>query len=284
MLNHGDRAHCPTWHCRGTRHAASERALPVPLEPSAYYRKHLAALHQELLDSPIARAYFNGADIRLDGTDLLPDDHFELPFGIVSTIEFAHLFSVFDGSRVHQQIAKEAVRDTPPGLYFTIVNSHVIQSPHKNRLGIYRDQRGGVDLFIDGLHVDHYFLDERQTPPALGTVAFALCAITAYLAGLSQVSLVAAGGRGFDGRYVGYKIWPKLGFDAPLERSEVSHIANLAHCNSVQDVLAVDPIWWESHGTQRLMTFDLAADSISWRKLLPYIGRKLSMRVPHEQD
>lgn len=248
----------------------------MPLQHSDFYRTDLAALHQELLASPIAHAYFNGTGIRLDGTDLLPDDYFELPFGTVSTIEFAHLFSVFDGSRVHQQIAKEAEQDAPPGLYFTVVNNHVIQNPHKNRLGIYRGQHGEADLFIDGLHVDHYFLNEHQTPPTLGTVAFALCAITAHLAELAQISLVAAGGRGFDHRYVGYKVWPKFGFNAPLEPGEVARLPHLTHCASVQDVLAADPAWWEDHGSQRLMTFDLAGGSTSWRKLLPYVGKKLS--------
>ncbi|AEB85307.1 hypothetical protein [Alicycliphilus denitrificans] len=248
----------------------------MPHAPSDFYRTRLAGLHQQLQNSPIARTYLTGTGIRFDGVDLMPDDQFELPFGSFSTVEFAHLFSVFDGSRVHQQVAKEPVRDAPPGLYFTVVNNHVIQSPHKNRLGIYTDQRGEADLFIDGLHVDHYFLNEHQTPPTLGTIAFALCAIAAHLAGLSQVSLVAAGGRGFGDQYVGYKVWPKLGFDAPLEPGEVAHVLHLAHCSTVQQVLAADPAWWEEQGSQRLMTFDLAADSTSWQKLLPYVSRKLS--------
>jgi len=248
----------------------------VPLALSDFYRRHLAVLHRQLLASPITRTYFTGTGIRLDGAELMPGDQFELPFGTFSTIEFAHLFSVFDGSRVHQQIAKEPAQDAPPGLYFTVVNTRIIQSPHKNRLGVYTDQRGAADLFIDGLHVDRYFLNEHRTPPTLGTIAFALCAITAHLAGLAQVSLVAAGGRGFDSRYVGYKVWPKLGFDAPLEPGEIAQAPHLAHCHSVQDVLAVDAAWWEDQGSQRLMTFDLAARSTSWQKLLAYVGRKLS--------
>ena len=248
----------------------------MPHAPSDFYQTHLAGLHQQLQNSPIARAYLTGTGIRFDGVDLAPDDQFELPLGSFSTVEFAHLFSVFDGSRVHQQAAKEPVQDAPPGLYFTVVNNHVIQSPHKNRLGIYTDQRGEADLFIDGLHVDHYFLNGHQTPPTLGTIAFALCAITAYLTGLSQVSLVAAGGRGFDDQYVGYKVWPKLGFDASLEPGEVAHVPHLAHCSTVQQVSATDWTWWEDQGSQRLMTFDLAAHSTSWQKLLPYVSRKLS--------
>jgi hypothetical protein len=212
----------------------------VPPAPSDFYLTHLADLHQQLLASPVAHAYFNGTGIRFDGIPLQPENHFALPFGTVSTIEFAHLFSVFDGSRVHQQLAKHAVYDAPPGLYFSVINNHIIQGPHKNRLGIYRGQYGESDLFIDALHVDHYFLNKHRAPVALGTIAFSLCAITAHLAGLSQVSLVAAGGQGFGDRYIGYKVWPKLGFDAPLDPNEVIATPHLAHCTTVQEVLAVD--------------------------------------------
>lgn len=248
----------------------------MPLAISEFYQTHLAGLHQQLQTSSIACEYLTGTNIRFDGNNLTPEDQFELPFGTFSTVEFAHLFSIFDGSRVHQQAAKEPVQDAPPGLYFTVVNNQVIQSPYKNRLGIYTDQKGEADLFIDGLHIDHYFLHGHRTPPTLGTIAFALCAITAHLTGLSQVSLVAAGGRGFDEQYIGYKVWPKLGFDAPLEAGEVADTPHLAHCSTVQQVLATDSAWWEDQGSQRLMTFDLAAHSTSWQKLLPYVYRKLS--------
>ena len=100
--------------------------------------------------------------------------------------------------------------------------------------------------------------------------------VTAHLAGLSRVSLVAAGGQGFDRRYIGYKVWPRLGFDAPLQSGEVAQSPHLAGCHSVQDVLAVDAAWWDDHGSQRIMTFDLTASSTSWRELLPYVSRKLA--------
>jgi len=121
----------------------------VPLAPSNFYLTHLAGLHQKLLTSPIVHTYFNGTAIRLDGIELLPNDQFSLPFGTFSTVEFAHLFSVFDGSRVHQQFAHKTEQDAPPGIYFTVINSHILQSPYKNRLGIYTDRRGDSDLFID---------------------------------------------------------------------------------------------------------------------------------------
>jgi hypothetical protein len=95
------------------------------------------------------------------------------------------------------------------------------------------------------------------------------------------VSLVAAGGKGFNRRHVGYKVWPKLGFDADLLPGELDGAAVCDGCQTVQDALAVDPAWWEQNGSQRRMTFDLAADSRSWRKLLPYVRSKVSVEDPH---
>jgi len=249
----------------------------MPLEPTGFYRTHLAGLHRQLLSSPLTRTYLTGTGIRLDGRALNPDDLYKLPIGIFSIVELAHLLSAFDGSRIHEQAERAYGADeAPPGLYFTVVNPLLIQHPGKNRLGLYADPSGGTDLFIDGLHIDHYVLNERNTPPTLGTIAFALCAITAHLARLFQVSLLAAGGRGFSERYIGYKVWPKLGFNAPLRPDEVAHVPHLAHCQSVQEVLVTDPQWWEDNGSQRMMTFDLTACSASWQKLLPYTRKKLS--------
>jgi hypothetical protein len=39
----------------------------------------------------------------------------------------------------------------------------------------------------------------------------------------------------------------------------------------VQDLLEIDEAWWAANGSQRLMEFDLAADSRSWTKLLDYL-------------
>jgi hypothetical protein len=114
----------------------------------------------------------------------------------------------------------------------------------------------------------------------LGTLAFSLCAITAHLSGLGQITLVAAGGQNGDPRHIGYKVWPKFGFDAPLLYGEIDGAPHLAGCTTVQDVIARDEAWWVGHGTQRHMTFDLTPASTSWRKLLAYAHRKLSDGKP----
>lgn len=53
-------------------------------------------------------------------------------------------------------------------------------------------------------------------------------------------------------------------------------------CQTVQDVLDVDAAWWEQNGSQRRMTFDLAAESRSWRELLPYALSKMAVEDLHD--
>ena len=247
-----------------------------------FYQSQLAELHQRLLGHAVVQSHLTGTGLRFDGAELSAADRFELPFGEISTLEFAHLFSVFDGSRVHQQAEKKPSHDdAPPGLYFTVINNRLIQNQHKNRVGLVTVEIGTTDLFIDALHIDHFFLNERNTPPNLGTFAFALSAIAAHRLGLAHVSLIAAGGKGFNPRHIGYKVWPKLGFDADLLAAEIDEAPQCNGCRTVLDVLAIDPKWWEQNGSQRRMTFDLAADSRSWRKLLPYVLSKASVEDPH---
>ena len=249
---------------------------------TSYYQQHLEDLHHRLLGHAVVQSCLSGTGIRFDGADLSAADRFELPFGVISTLEFAHLFSVFDGSRVHQQAEKKPSHDgAPPGMYFTVINNRLIQSQHKNRAGLVTEEVGTTDLYIDALHIDHFFLNERNTPPSLGTFAFALSAITAHRLGLARVSLVAAGGRGFHPRHIGYRVWPKLGFDAELLPGELADPLGPVGCQTVQDVLAVDAAWWEHNGSQRRMTFDLAAHSRAWRKLLPYVLSKVSVEDSH---
>ncbi|SIT49710.1 conserved hypothetical protein [Paraburkholderia ribeironis] len=207
---------------------------------------------------------------------------------------------VFDGSRVSEQEQPGiGLDDALPGTYFTVVNREVIHEGHKNRIGIYEEERDGASLHLGdadavppeadeppvpqldegdaglarAVHVDHLFL-RRQAPDYLGTVAFALCAMTAHRMGFTHISLIAGGGRGHNPNMIGYFFWPKLGFDAPLGPDETGAHPEFAACETVQDVLAIDGQWWRDNGTQRWMEFDLAPDSPAWRKLLDYLREK----------
>lgn len=138
----------------------------MPLQTRDYYRRHLAPLHQQLLRHAITQHYLSGTGIRYDGKDLVDTDMFSFPFCTLSTLELAHLFSIFNGSRVHLQAQhSDGADNAPPGLYFTVINNKVIQGPHKNRSGIFVAETDTVGLFMDGLHIDHFFLNKRLTPP-----------------------------------------------------------------------------------------------------------------------
>jgi hypothetical protein len=59
-----------------------------------FYQSHLAELHQRLLGHAVVQSYLTGTGLRFDGAELSAADRFELPFGEISTLEFAHLFGL----------------------------------------------------------------------------------------------------------------------------------------------------------------------------------------------
>jgi hypothetical protein len=249
----------------------------MPLAPTEYYLEALCRLHQALLAEPIVQTYLTGTDIRNDGPTLQPSDEVILPFGVLSPMEFAHLFCIYNGSRVHRQAENMVSLDQAPvGLYFTIINNHVLQNQHKNKFGLILEDAQTPGLVIQYLFTEHFYLNERRTPRKLGTFSFALCAITAHLAGLKHIDLIAAGGEGFEKRHIGYMFWPTLGFDGPIDPEETANAAHLHGCKTVQEVLLVDAKWWEDNGSQRRMRFDLVPQSKSWLKLIHYARSKLS--------
>lgn len=52
-----------------------------------------------------------------------------------------------------------------------MINNRLIQNQHKNRVGLVTEELGTTGLFIDAVHIDHFFLNEQSTPPSLGTFA-----------------------------------------------------------------------------------------------------------------
>lgn len=119
--------------------------------------------------------------------------------------------------------------------------------------------------------------DEHFFNGLLGSVSFALSAIAAYKLGFTSITLIAAGGKQFNKRHVGYKVWPRFGFDAPVDATDVLEDLRFSSYTCVQEVIANDEALWEEHGSQRMMQFDLSAGSASWRKLLPYVAQKLQI-------
>ncbi|AXF06060.1 hypothetical protein CUJ88_48030 (plasmid) [Paraburkholderia hospita] len=97
---------------------------------------------------------------------------------------------------------------------------------------------------------------------------------TQSLLRFASISLIAGGGRGYNAQMIGYRYWPKVGFDAELFDGETASAPHLVTCRTVQDIVALDTAWGSANGSQRLMEFDLRADSPGWQKLLDYLHEK----------
>jgi hypothetical protein len=109
---------------------------------------------------------------------------------------------------------------------------------------------------------------EETAPPGLGSCAFYRAAQTAKRLGLAEITLLAGGGtgaklapgEGWNLQMIGYNVWPKLGFNAPIDAALAPLIAQtpaLAQCTDVLEIIAIDPTWWKDHGDGCEMIFDL---------------------------
>lgn len=237
-------------------------------------------LKNMLEGTQVAASHLSGQGIKLDGQLMRADDIFKVPLleKEVSLIDFCHLFSIFNSSRVHYQQQHYNSKDSFAGHYYTVVNRKLIQGSvaGKNRFCLYLSSESDARLHISTLHIDRFFLAENAAP-GLGSVSFALSAIAAYKLGFTSITLIAAGGKQFNKRHIGYKVWPRFGFDAPVDATDVLEDLRFSSYTCVQEVIANDEALWEEHGSQRMMQFDLSAGSASWRKLLPYVAQKLQI-------
>jgi hypothetical protein len=74
--------------------------------PSLFYRDNLQSVHDKLASNPLAKQYLGGSDYRLTTPaegHVEPGSSVALPFGELEPTALAHLFAIYEGSRVHAQ-------------------------------------------------------------------------------------------------------------------------------------------------------------------------------------
>ena len=242
----------------------------------ARFERELADLRGRLGRHVLAPA-FTGTGISVDGESLPETIDID---GIQVTQElFARLFLLANNAQCTVEVEKEKTGDeAPPGIY---IKSRHPWLEHYNRVGLYRLAPHGSGAEGKGVFIDHVFYDKVKAPDQVGTFSFAQSALAAYEIGYDEITLLAGGGAGANaGQWnpsdmVGYIVWPKFGFDAPLEEGETIHIEHLSKCETVSEVRKADLDWWEKKGGNgRVMRFDLLPESESWRTLLDYIKGK----------
>jgi hypothetical protein len=255
------------------------------MDPDTHFNdENLKQAEAILLGHEIAREYFQGElydrdNNRLVGMTLERQDGDVLELDEITT---GRLFMIPDGSIVWALEVGEN-HDAPAGLDVQSTSPFLAED-EQNSVIAFRDETGPA-MWVEALHVRRLML-ANDAPERLGTVAFGLMAVTAYRLGFGHISLFAAGHGPLEPEdpdaFVGYDVWPKFGFDAPVAPAELnrSPAPGIAASRSVQDVIAVDPHWWTEHGTGRTMHFDLAAGSRSWSILLNYLYEALMENQP----
>lgn len=235
------------------------------------FERELDDLRQRLLRHPLSK-HFSASNVSLQGHSV--GSVVNVGFAIPGDT-FARLFMLLDDSTCNVQVQASTSRDgAPPGLYIRS-NHGFIERAQYNRVGVYtlvpNADGSGPEK---GVFVDHIFFDE-SAPRGLGTTGFGLLAIAAYEVGYDEVTLLAGGaarGGWSPPDMIGYKVWPKFGFDAPMVPGETRGFPHLKACRYVSEVRAVDLHWWENTGGEgRVMRFDLSPDSASWQTLIQYV-------------
>ncbi len=232
-----------------------------------------------LMAQQIARDYFQGElyqrnGTRLGGITIKQEDGSSWELDESQT---GRLFMIPDDSIVWALLVRED-GEAPAGLDVKANNLFMAEDESSSVIA-YRDEEGTA-LRVDALFIRRIMLS-ADAPERLATVAFGLMAISAYRLGFRHIALFAAGNGPIDpgdpDGFVGFAVWPKFGFDAPLDPAELNGAPSeaLRACKSVLDAIAVDPDWWAAHGRGREMQFDLSAGSRSWMILLNYLYQVL---------
>ncbi len=223
------------------------------------------------MEHEVALAYFQGElydrqGMRLKGITIERADGATLALDEAQT---GRLFMIPDDSSVWALVVGEH-EGAPAGLDVKANNPFMAEDEYSSII-VHRDDAGTSP------RIDALFIRRLDAPERLGTVSFGLMAIAAYRFGFDHIVLFAAGNGPIDPDdpegAVGFAVWPKFGFDAPMDPAEVNApgAESVRTCKTIQDVIATDPDWWMAHGRGREMRFDLSADSRCWRILLNYL-------------
>jgi len=191
----------------------------------------------------------------------------------LTAAQVGRLFMAPDESKVDIAELAEQKDGTPAGVHAESTTDFA-QPGTKIDVCVYQDVRG-AGVRIDAVYLKSIMLRD-DAPERLCTVAFALQACTAFQLGFAEVTGYAAGKAQGDAEpdeddLVGYQVWPKFGFDAPVQPVDFKGDHRFVRCQSVQDIMALDAAWWEANGSAREMRFDLAPNSRSWEVLVHYL-------------
>lgn len=193
-------------------------------------------------------------------------------------------------------------------IYDMIGLHHIISTSKEKPSIMVRDMGTGIRLSISHPYVEDmnrtlYEQDgkviianenltmHKNAPKGLGTKLLAAQVKHAVNNGVSKITCWAASPEDGDDKYVGYKVWPKLGYDGevPFDPFYMPHLEGSApflDCKNISDILQKPggSEWWDKNGTGFRASFDLSEGSVSRKILTEYIAKKAAKdkKTPEE--
>lgn len=136
-------------------------------------------------------------------------------------------------------------------------------------------RREGGSLVV---HNDIFKVKESARRKGAGAASFGRQVEAARAAGAAKIETYARR----DDNMVGYKVWPRFGYDAPLPPDVIERLPeSLAKAARLSDLMATEEgrLWWDENGRGLLMTFDLTPGSLSLTTWEEYLRAKATNRT-----
>lgn len=134
------------------------------------------------------------------------------------------------------------------------------------------DSNVGFSPFISNV----FFALTPDAPNGLGLLSFVRQVAAAQKLGFTFIRTFAEGKFDDPTNFIGYYVWARFGFNAPLEENELEDLpTELTGCLDLNDVmLRGGQDWWRQAGTGRDMIFMLAEETPSINVLRSYLAEK----------
>ena len=193
-------------------------------------------------------------------------------------------------------------------IYDMIGLDHLMTTHSKKPSVHVRMLQGTIEVNVFHPHVEHMYRTIRvdngevtiknqslhlkdDAPKGLGTKLLYSQMKHASTHGVSKITCWAASPEDDDDEYVGYKVWPKLGYDGeiPFDPSYMATLEGSApflDCKNISDLLQKPggSEWWDGNGTGFNASFDPSEGSLSRKILTEYIAKKAEKEKKTPQE
>jgi hypothetical protein len=128
---------------------------------------------------------------------------------------------------------------------------------------------------------ESFYVEPGRQGRGLGRESFGRQVAAGRRLGFDHVRTVASGSAS-PGDDIGYRVWPRFGYDAPLPEKSRARVADELAGGPEADAMRLSDLmrtergraWWDEHGGMTAMEFDLTPGSLSNRAWDDYLARR----------